>query len=132
MFKWINLFCVCIYPTLPPWAGCVLIWIQSFISPWLVAIPRLKSLVCTTIYPSPRIWTRVAMSISYNGLLYTICLYCCLYRLRILFYTTLNFHRTSIDNIKSLVNLFSVIYDLTYDNILLEILLIIVWCKYWQ
>ena len=26
-------------------------WIQSFPSPWLVASPRLKNLVCPTIYP---------------------------------------------------------------------------------
>ena len=68
---------------------------SEFLSPRLVASPRLKNLVCPTIYPylegeiigfipfprvlvlcnmqsvSSRIWTRVAVSISYDNNLYT-------------------------------------------------------------
>ena len=50
----------CIYPTLPHekdviqgefLSGVLQIWIQCFPSPRLVAIPRLKSPVCSTIHP---------------------------------------------------------------------------------
>ena len=71
-------------------SGVWQVWIQSFPSPRLVTSPRLKNLVCLTILPiaggriigfipfprvlvqcemqlvSSRIWTRVAVSISYD------------------------------------------------------------------
>ena len=76
-------------------SGVYQVWIQSFPSPRLVASPRLKNLVCPTILPiaggriigfipfprvsvlcemqsaSSRIWTRVAVSISYDDNHYT-------------------------------------------------------------
>ena len=76
-------------------SGVWQVWIQSFPSPRLVALPRLKNLVCPTILPiagariigfipfprvlvlcemqsvSSRIWTRVAVSISYDDNHYT-------------------------------------------------------------
>ena len=76
-------------------SGVLQVWIQSFLSPRLVASPRLKNLVCPTILPvaggriigfipfprilvqcemrsiSSRIWTRVTVSISYDDNHYT-------------------------------------------------------------
>ena len=53
--------CVCVYLPTPPLgqdmtqgqflSGVHQVWIQSFPSPWLVASPRLKNLVCPTLYP---------------------------------------------------------------------------------
>ena len=75
--------------------GVYQVWLQSFPSPRLVASPRLKNLVCPTILPiaggriigfipflrvlvlcemqsiSSRIWTRVAVFISYDDNHYT-------------------------------------------------------------
>ena len=75
--------------------GIEQVWIQSFPSPRLVALPRLKNLVCPTILPiaggriigfipfpkvlvlcemqsvSSRIWTRITVSFSYDDNLYT-------------------------------------------------------------
>ena len=42
---------VYIYLTPPDEQGAILVWIQSFPSPRPVAIPRLKSPVCSTVYP---------------------------------------------------------------------------------
>ena len=84
---------ICIYPTLPLWAGCntksisssglKLVWIQSFPS-LPVSIPRLNNPLCPLLLTrafmplpraltrsetqtdSSRIWTRVTDSISYN------------------------------------------------------------------